>query len=235
MSLIVSVLIGVVGLFAGAAIWNSSRNQSAGVRLLGAPGAPRSLRRWLPFAGFTVERGEERAPWRVLFEVLFAAYWGIAAYQHDRLASLAAVLVFSFPLAIILLVDLWTRMIHTNVIMAGAVAGLAFAAADSTTDLLKSFGGMIVAAGAFGLFFALAAVLYRSVRVVPFGLGDVYLAAMIGAMVRINFVAPALFLGIILGGVSLVGLLLLKRVTRRQAVAYGPYLCLGAMITLLAW
>ncbi len=235
MSLTISVLVGVAGFFAGAAIWNGSRNQATGASLLGAAGVPKPLARWLPIAGFTLERGEERAVWRIPFEALFAVYWGIAAHKHDSWADLAAVLVFSFPLAVILLVDLWTRLIHTNVIMAGAVAGLGFAAADSPTDLLKSFGGMIVAAGVFGLFFVLAAALYRNVRVVPFGLGDVYLAAMIGSMVRINFIAPALFLGIVLGGVSLIALLLLKRVSRRQAVAYGPYLCFGAMMTLLAW
>ena len=94
---------------------------------------------------------------------------------------------------------------------------------------------MVVATLVFALFFAVAAALYRNVRVVPFGLGDVYLAAMIGAMVRLGFIASALFLGIMLGGVSIAVMLVLKRVSRRQAVAYGPYLALGAMIVLLAW
>ena len=37
-----------------------------------------------------------------------------------------------------------------------------------------------------------AILIYRNIRVVPFGLGDVYLAAMIGAMVRIDLVMRAL-------------------------------------------
>jgi leader peptidase (prepilin peptidase) / N-methyltransferase len=235
MSLTVSIVFGVLGLFAGALIWNAARNQAANAPILGVAGERRVLLLWAPVAGFVIARDQPRARWRIPFELLMGVYWGIAAHTHDSKLDLAAVLVFSFPLAIILLVDLWTRLIHTNLIMAGAIAGLAFAAADSPTALLKSFAGMVVATLVFALFFLLAAALYRNVRVVPFGLGDVYLAAMIGAMVRLGFIAPALFLGIVLGGVSLVLLLLLKRVSRRQAVAYGPYLCLGAMITLLAW
>lgn len=235
MSLTVSILFGIVGLLAGSAVWNAARNQSANAPLLGVAGERRALLLWAPLGGFIVERDQPRAQWRILFEILMGVYWGIAAHEHEGKLDLAAVLVFSFPLAVILLVDLWTRLIHTNLIMAGAIAGLAVAAADSPTALLKSFAGMIVATLVFALFFVLAAVMYRNVKVVPFGLGDVYLAAMIGAMVRIGFIAPALFLGILLGGVSLVALLLLKRVSRRQAVAYGPYLCLGALITLLVW
>jgi leader peptidase (prepilin peptidase)/N-methyltransferase len=235
MNLTVSIVFGVIGVFAGSVIWNAARNQAANTPILGANGERRDWLQWAPIVGFVVGRDQPRARWRIPFELLMGVYWGIAAYKHDGKLDLAAVLVFSFPLAVIFLVDLWTRLIHTNLIMAGAIAGLAFAAADSPTALLKSFAGMVAAALVFALFFLLAAALYRNVRVVPFGLGDVYLAAMIGAMVRIGFIAPALFLGIVLGGVSLVLLLLMKRVSRRQAVAYGPYLCLGAMITLLAW
>jgi len=235
MSLAISILIGVAGLFAGSVIWNAASNQTSGDSLLGAPGQGGGFAPWTPFVAFFAAPNEPRARWRIPFELLMGVYWGIAAHKHESRLDLAAVLVFSFPLGIILLVDLWTRFIHTNLIMAGAIAGLGFAAADSSDALLRSFGGMIVAALVFALFFVLAMVMYRNARVVPFGLGDVYLAAMIGAMVRIGFIAPALFLGIVLGGVSLVTLLLLKRVSRRQAVAYGPYLCLGALITLLVW
>jgi leader peptidase (prepilin peptidase)/N-methyltransferase len=190
---------------------------------------------WLPVAGFARSSGSARERWRVPFEVLAGVFWGLAAHQHGGKLDLAAVLVFSIPLAIVLLVDLWTRFIYTNLILAGIVAGLVFAAAESPSALLRSFVGMIAALLVFALFFVMAAALYRNVNVVPFGLGDVYLAAMIGAMVRISWVAQALFLGIILGGVAAALMLLSRRVSRRSAVAYGPYLCLGALLILLKW
>lgn len=235
MSAGVSILMAVVGLFIGSFVWRAATNQAAGRPLLGARDEARSLREWLPVLGFLASRAEPRAMWRLPFEALMAVYWGLAAHRHGGKLDLTAVLVFSIPLAIIMLVDFWTRLIHTNVILIGIVAGLAFAVAESLHALVISVLGMVAAALVFALFFFVAAALYRNVRVVPFGLGDVYLAAMIGAMVRIHFIAPALFLGIILGGVAVAGMLALKQVSRRQAVAYGPYLALGAMIVLLSW
>lgn len=92
---------------------------------------------------------------------------------------------------------------------------------------------MVLAAVAFGLFFVAAIVIYRNPKASPFGLGDVYLAGMIGAMVGLDDVVRALFLGMIIAGVVLGGLLVAKVVDRKQTVAYGPYLCLGALLTLL--
>jgi leader peptidase (prepilin peptidase)/N-methyltransferase len=234
MSLTVSILIGVLGLFAGAIVWNIASNQAEKRPLVG-PLSGAALLDWLPIAGVARTTGASRERWRVPFEVLAGVFWGLAAHQHGGKLDLAAVLVFSIPLAIVLLVDLWTRFIYTNLILAGIVAGLVFAAAESPSALLRSFVGMVAALLVFALFFVMAAALYRNVNVVPFGLGDVYLAAMIGAMVRISWVAQALFLGIILGGVAAVLMLLSRRVSRRSAVAYGPYLCLGALLVLLKW
>lgn len=235
MSTTVSFLAAIVGLFVGAAVWNAAVNQAADRPLLGSREERARWRRWLPVLGYLDDRDDAHTTWRMPFELLMAVYWFIAAHKHGGKLDLAAVLVFSIPLAIIMLVDFWTRLIHTNVILVGIVAGLVFAVAESPHSLLRSILGMVVATLVFALFFFVAAALYRNVRVVPFGLGDVYLAAMIGAMVRIGFIAPALFLGIVLGGVSVVIMLALKRVSRRSAVAYGPYLALGAMIVLLSW
>ena len=234
MSLTVSILIGILGLFAGAAVWRVASNQAEKRPLLGSLSSA-GIPEWLPIIGVSRTSGGARDRWRVPFEVLAGVFWGLAAHQHGGKLDLAAVLVFSIPLGIVLLVDLWTRFIYTNLILGGIVAGLVFAAAESPSALLRSFVGMIAALLVFALFFIMAAALYRNVNVVPFGLGDVYLAAMIGAMVRISWVAQALFLGIILGGVAAALMLLSRRVSRRSAVAYGPYLCLGALLILLKW
>jgi prepilin signal peptidase PulO-like enzyme (type II secretory pathway) len=56
---------------------------------------------------------------------------------------------------------------------------------------------------------------------------------MIGAMVRLDLVLRALVIGIFLAGVILAALLAARVLSRKQAVAYGPYLCLGALVTLI--
>jgi prepilin signal peptidase PulO-like enzyme (type II secretory pathway) len=204
-----------------------------------ACGQPLPVLAWLPLYGLgTAYRcpycGTRQSQWRAVFEVLTALYFVIAAARIDDGLDLTAVLVFSLPLLMILLVDTWTRLIYTNVIYLGILAGLIFATLDGGVDELIDVGlAMLAAFAIFVVFFAMAKVFYRSVSVVPFGRGDIYLAVMIAAMVRFDDVIRALFLGIVLAAVGGVLLIATKQVSRRQAMPYGPYLCLGALIALI--
>lgn len=236
-------LFGVVGLFVGAATWVIARNQAGHRPLLtgslceegeGAPG----LAGWLPLLGFGQARRctggtSGKARRRVGYELVVAAYWAIAAWRIDDWRSLLSVLVFTAPLLVILLVDAWTRLIHVDTIAAGTLLGLAFAGIGGVDELLSSALGLVVGAAIFAFFFGLAMLIYRNPKVVPFGLGDVYLAAMIGAMVTFDEVVRALVYGIFLAGFCIALLLVLKRVNRKQAVPYGPFLVAGALLTLL--
>lgn len=202
-------------------------------------GRPLSILAWLPLYGLgTAFRcphcGAQQSLWRASVEIATVLYFAVAASRIDDGLHLAAVLVFSLPLLVILLVDTWTRLIYTNVIYFGTAAGLAFALAeDGLSGLVKTLLAIAAAIGIFVLFFLLARVFYRSVNVVPFGKGDVYLAAMIAAMVGLGDLVPALFAGIVLAALGGLLLIATKRVSRRQAMPYGPFLCLGALIALV--
>jgi leader peptidase (prepilin peptidase)/N-methyltransferase len=231
-----SLLAGIVGLILGAVIWTVSRRQAAHEPLKGGTN-PVPPGGWLPLWGFGTDRtdattGQPRSIWQLVFEISTAAYFAALGYRYGFSRDLLMIICFSIPLLVILLVDAWTRLIHTNIIIAGILLGWAFAAVDGGHALLRSLAGMAIGAGVFIFFFALAIAIYRNINVVPFGLGDVYLAAMIGAMVRLELVARALILGILLAGVILAALLAVRVLSRKQAVAYGPYLCLGALLTL---
>lgn len=195
---------------------------------------------WLPLFGFgTALRcpncGTRQPLWRVAIELLTAFYFAVAAWRVDEGLHLAAVLVFAIPLLVILLVDTWTRLIYTNVIYGGIALGLIFAVAeDGLGGIGNALIAIVIAIAIFGCFYLFAILLYRNVRVVPFGKGDVYLAAMIAAMIynRSDLIL-ALFLGVLLAAVGGILLMALKIATRRQAMPYGPYLCLGALIALI--
>ncbi len=243
MSSLVILLTALLGFVTASLTWSIARNQASRRPLFGPtlcfPGEgtmPSSS--WLPLMGFGTARhcpggGESQGNRRWLFEGAVAAYFGIAAWQIDDRLDLIAVLFFSVPLLIIFLVDSWTRLIHTNMIGLGILLGWLFAALDGTRQLGSSVIAMAAAAAVFAGIFLLAVVIYRNPKVVPFGLGDVYLAAMIGAMVRLDDIARALLYGIFLAGICIAVLLVLKRVNRKQAVAYGPYLALGALLVLV--
>lgn len=242
MSNVTVVVSAVFGLFLAASLWNVARNQATRRPLFDLPSCGSGEGRlsptsWLPLFGFGTARscsdGTPQSPRRLMFEIAVAAYFAIAASRIDDGTQLVSVMLFSVPLLVIFLVDSWTRLIFTNVILLGLVLGLGFAAADGLRELGSAALAMVFAALAFAGLYFLAIVIYRNPKVVPFGLGDVYLAAMIGTMVRLDDVASALIYGVFLAGASLALLLALKRVNRKQAVPYGPYLALGALIVLV--
>lgn len=236
--MVAGIVAGLVGLLVGAVVWHLARRQAARITLVGGELATAPAD-WLPLWGFGQApldsvTHEPRSPWQAVFELATAAYFAALGWQFGFGLDLGMAIAFSIPLLVIGLVDFWTRLIHTNLILLGIGLGLIFALADGTGALIDSVLGMLVGAGIFIFFFVLAMVIYRNPKVVPFGLGDVYLAAMIGAMVRIDLIGRALIVGILLAGVILAALLLAKVLSRKQAVAYGPYLCLGALVTLIA-
>ena len=66
-----------------------------------------------------------------------------------------------------------------------------------------------------------------------FGLGDVKLAALIGAALGLQASYQALFLGIVGGGLILLVLFAVGAVGRKQAVPYAPFLALAAVVVVL--
>lgn len=222
-------IVGLLGVVVGVLIWEISLRRVAA----GSDGevTPENSR---PAGALLLSQGSGSAARLVLFAVGVGGYYALSAERYgDDWSRLAATAVFSVPLFVTLLVDAWTRLIHTNVLLAGLFAGLVVAALAGFRPLLASGLAAIGAATVFGLFFLLARLIYRNVRLVPFGLGDVYLAAMIGAMVRGQAVIQALFFGIVLAAGAGVILLVTRRAGRHDPIPYGSFLCLGALMTLL--
>jgi leader peptidase (prepilin peptidase)/N-methyltransferase len=64
------------------------------------------------------------------------------------------------------------------------------------------------------------------------GWGDIKLAALIGLITGFPLVILAMFLAVIIGGLTAGILLLLKLKGRKDAIPFGPFLSLAAMVTL---
>ncbi len=245
MNLLGTSLLALLGLIVGSTIWLVSRARVDGHPLprgRGVSGASTwklAVREWVPIVGSLTRcpgagDGTDRRSQRVLFEIGVAGYYGLAAMRlGDDPDRLIATIVFTVPLLIVLLVDAWTSLIYTDVIAAGLVIGLVVAALDGFGAFRSAVTAAVAAAAVGGALFVLASVIWKSEGIVPFGAGDVWLAAMIGAIVRGSGVVEALFVGALLA--SLAGLVLLAthRLGRRDPFAYGPYLCVGALLTLL--
>lgn len=237
-----ALVFAIVGVFVGSGLWVIARAVATERPLVAGPvcaGCAAALpqRAWLPLFGAGSEDrcpacGERAPAERPIFEIAVAAYFAVAAWHLGWSLDLLTALVCAPPLLVVLLVDWWTREIYTGVVAVGVIAGLVCALAHGAGSLLLAIFAAVGGGALFASFFVLARTLYRDVDT-PLGWGDVSLAAMIGAIAGFPGVVRALAIGIFLAAVAGTFLLLSRRAGRQDVFAYGPYLCLGALLTLL--
>ncbi len=134
-------------------------------------------------------------------------------------------------LLLILLIDLRQRRILNVIVLPAAFLALLAALFAGRESFLLALLG----AGAGFLFFYL---LYwlgaKRYGRGALGFGDVKLALLLGAMLGLQHVWPALLLGIFLAGISAVFLLLTGRAGLRTTLPFGAFLA-GAGIIVLIW
>ena len=156
--------------------------------------------------------------------VVAAAVLAIATVVHLGL-SVNSVLwaVVQVVLVGVAAYDFVNRRVKNAVTVPVSVAALLLRLAFERSSFVEV---LIAGLVAFLAFFALAIFLRGGL-----GMGDVKLAAMLGFLLG-EEVLRALFIGAIAGGVG--ALIVLSRSTgKRATMAYGPYLALGGMISIL--
>jgi leader peptidase (prepilin peptidase)/N-methyltransferase len=143
---------------------------------------------------------------------------------HDDPTEMAMGMVLLTTLAAVTMTDLERRIIPNSILITAAVLGIAIAATDPS-----GFAQRIAGAGAAGGFFLLAALLYPR----GMGMGDVKLAALIGFFLG-RAVAPAILIALLAGAALGIAIIAVKGAAgRKQAVPFGPFLALGALVGLL--
>ncbi|HVX29031.1 MAG TPA: A24 family peptidase [Nitrolancea sp.] len=202
--------------------------------LLGRPtcavcGAARPIFSFIPVAGWLSTRGRcqtcgARARLRALIVELGLPLAGIALwYQSGGQAYALLQLVFVAYFAAIVAIDLEHRLVLNRMTAAGLLAAFAIAAAGLGPSLSGAVAGAVI-----GFLF----LWIPSLLLPGMGMGDIKLAAVIGAMVGSSQVLTALTLGVIAGGVAAAVLLVSRRIERRGSIAYAPYLVVGVALVL---
>jgi len=149
--------------------------------------------------------------------------WRLATPDDVWLACLGAAVM-----ALLAVVDLEQRRVP-NVVVWPATA-LALLAAWGEGQFLSAVAGALLAGGGF---LALAALGRRLFGRDALGMGDVKLAALIGALVGLERMPWALLLGVLLAGAVAAALLLSGRARRGDSLAYGSCLALAALVVLV--
>lgn len=159
-----------------------------------------------------------------------AAVAGIAFWLHGfSLAALQAI-ILSAVLLTILRIDWQHHSIYMITIWPGILLALVLALISSPSRLLSASVAGALAAAFFLVLFFLAIAIYRKRAL---GLGDVFLAALIGTMVGLEWITHALILGMLLAAVGGLFLVAIRVKKRTDYIPYGAYLSLGAMIVVM--
>lgn len=93
---------------------------------------------------------------------------------------------------------------------------------------------LVAGLGAGAIFLAIALAGAALFRAEVLGFGDVKLALFIGLILGFFPTLQALILGVVLAGAVSIALIVIRVKGLRDTIAYGPYLCAGAMWVLLS-
>jgi leader peptidase (prepilin peptidase)/N-methyltransferase len=178
-------------------------------------------------------------PRRLFWVELATAVIFALLYWHYRLSPEVGVMAFYACLfTIIFVIDLEQGLILNKVVYPGMVIALLLSLIPQSwltqeTWLTTTIQPGIASAalgGAIGFAIPFAIALASRGGM---GWGDVKLALLIGLATGFPQVFLALIMGAILGGVVAVALVIARRKKRREAIPFGPFLAVAAMVTLV--
>jgi leader peptidase (prepilin peptidase)/N-methyltransferase len=137
----------------------------------------------------------------------------------------ALVCLYAVFLLAVLVIDLEHRVVLNVMLAPAAVAALVVSILPGGPTPEQALVGGAVG---FAAFFVIGLIGRGAL-----GYGDVKLAGVIGLMAGYPSVIAALFAGILLGGLAALALIIARKATRKTAIAYAPYLVLGALAVIL--
>jgi leader peptidase (prepilin peptidase)/N-methyltransferase len=178
-------------------------------------------------------------PIRLLWVELGTAALFAFLYWHYGLSGELALITFYCCMFIaLLLIDmehsiLPNKIVYPGMIIALVIAGLGSIFGFEPGYIANSGFRLWIVDAAIGggigfVLLLLPAILYQG----GMGFGDVKLGALIGLVTGFPLVFLAMFLAIVSGGLIAGILLLLKLKSRKDAIPFGPFLSLAAIITL---
>ena len=168
---------------------------------------------------------------RYPFVEAMTAALAVTLFAQDG-PTLLFVTSFAFACALLAVayIDLDHQIIPDRISLPGIVVGLAASAAQGLPVLTDAILGVLLGGG------LLLAVAYGYEWIAGregMGGGDVKFLAMIGAFLGWKGVLLTLLLGSLLGSVIGMVLMVSRGADRRLAIPFGPFLSLGALVTLL--
>ncbi len=231
----------VIGSFLNVVIWRLPRSRSVVSPASRCPSCdtPIRARDNIPVLSYVFLRGRCRycgakiSPRYPLVEALNAGLYVFVLYRFGMGWHLPAYLAFVSALIVVTFIDLDSQIIPDSITLPGIPLGVlagSFLLPDPAwrAQALGWQASVVGAALGFGLFFAVM-VLSRG----GMGGGDVKFMGMVGGLLGWKGVLLTTFLGSLSGSVVGLGLMVLKGKGRKAKIPFGPFLALGALLSLM--
>ncbi|MFE6256228.1 prepilin peptidase [Agromyces sp. NPDC057865] len=192
---------------------------------------------WWPLAAWTQYSIKgERMPLRtvrVAGAVVTAVTYGALAWRFGLSWILPALLVFAAASTVLALVDLAEKRLPNAVIFPtlGVVGVLLVPPTWAAGEWMALVWAAAGAAGMFAVYFVIALISPSAM-----GMGDVKLALVIGLLLGwfgLSAWVVGLLAAFVVGGIIAIVALLLRRVTLRGSIPFGPSMLAGALIAML--
>ena len=171
--------------------------------------------------------GSMAAAWRslaslpaVLSQAGLALWGAYAGWRAPSLSTIVPTVVFTALLVAVSLVDFRTRCSPNSLVAALLLWAVVQVLWLGEPSPLCALVGLLVA----GSIFILVALVGRGAM----GWGDVKLEAALGAVLGFPLILSGLLAGVLAGGLAALILLVTRRAGRKDTMAYGPYLAIGA-------
>lgn len=238
MNMIIGLLGLLIGSFLNVVIFRVPRGDSIVTPGSHCPACGHALRVWelIPVISFLIQKGQcrncqSRISWRypaveLLTGILFFLTATLSVGTETHPVRLLLNLVFVAVLVALAFIDLDTFCLPD--VLTLPLLGLGLLGAFLIQGTPTGWESVLSTLGAGGVFWIIA-------RVYPqgMGLGDVKLVAAMGACLGFPFIFLAIFIASFVGAFVGIFLLLAGRKCFRQQIPFGPYLALGAILTLL--
>jgi leader peptidase (prepilin peptidase) / N-methyltransferase len=195
----------------------------------------------VPVFSYIVLRGRCRRcgakiPLRVLWVELGCGLFTAFLFWYKGLTlDFAFIAFYSYIFIVIALIDLRHQLILNKIVYPSLIAALIiapfFIKTGTVHSSIASYGIVnALIGGAVGFFFLLIPALVTRGGM---GFGDVKMAALIGLATGFGEVLVAVLGGVILGGLTAIFLLVFRLKKRKEAIPFGPFLSIGAIVTLI--
>lgn len=160
-----------------------------------------------------------------LVEALTGSLFALAYIVFDVSLAGASACVLGMLLIAIAFIDLDHLLVLDGTTVTGSILGIVFALA--THRLIPALEGVLTAVAIFGA-------IYLLTRGAGMGLGDVKLAAMVGLFAGFPGTLWTCAAAFIIGAVLAIPVLAARRRGRRDALPFGPFLVMAAILVTFA-